>query len=31
VRDLPYGAVPCRIYEKDASETTVVYYHGGGG
>ena len=30
VRDLPYGAVPCRIYEKTLSDTTVVYFHGGG-
>ncbi|WP_235604631.1 alpha/beta hydrolase [Sulfitobacter sp. EhC04] len=30
VRDMPYGAVPCRIYEKAATDVTVVYYHGGG-
>ncbi len=30
VRDIPYGAVPCRIYEKAATDVTVVYYHGGG-
>lgn len=30
VRDIPYGAVPCRIYEKSPTDVTVVYYHGGG-
>ena len=30
VTDLPYGDVPCRLYEAGPSDVTVVYYHGGG-
>ncbi len=30
VWDEPHGGVPCRRYETGASETTVMYYHGGG-
>lgn len=30
VWDEPYGGVPCRRYERDASVSTLVYYHGGG-
>lgn len=28
--DEAYGGVPCRRYEADAPDITVVYYHGGG-
>lgn len=30
LRDIPYGAVPCRLYEKNSAAATVLYYHGGG-
>lgn len=28
--DAPFGGVPCRVYEGDETDVTVVYYHGGG-
>lgn len=28
--DEPYGGVPCRRYEVDRTDATLVYYHGGG-
>lgn len=30
-RDMPFGEVPCRVYERtDAEPGTVIYLHGGG-
>lgn len=28
--DEPYGGVPCRRYEAGDSDTTLIYFHGGG-
>jgi acetyl esterase len=28
--DAPYGGVPCRRYEGDKTDVTLIYYHGGG-
>jgi acetyl esterase len=28
--DAPFGGVPCRVYESDETDVTVVYFHGGG-
>ncbi len=30
VRDETFGGVPCRRYEVGATDTTLIYYHGGG-
>lgn len=30
VKDFTSGGVPCRLYETGQSDTTVIYYHGGG-
>lgn len=28
--DEPFGGVPCRRYEAEATDVTLIYYHGGG-
>ena len=30
VTDVSFGGVPCRRYDRGATEVTVVYFHGGG-